>query len=238
MPSGPGPEFRGDRVGAEPGREDLDRPLLAEPVGDLEQPQLGRKIEAVAGLRLDRRCAVGQHRGEPAPAVLGQGLLGGGTSGRDRREDPAAGLEDLEVVRAALAHDELVLAGAREEQVCVRIDQAGRDRSAGGIEAREPGDRVAAAFHRAEQLVARAGGEDPALPARDRRCGIVRVVAARRLDRRDVVHARAGAHAPGERRDFGRVLDDEAGQPVARAAALDQAQGHRCLRAACRRRRR
>ena len=38
-----GPELRRDRVGAEPRRQDLDRALLAELVGDLEQAELGRR---------------------------------------------------------------------------------------------------------------------------------------------------------------------------------------------------
>ena len=179
----PGTELRGDRVRAEPRREDLDRALLAELVGDLEQAQLGRQVEPVAGLRLDRRRAVGQHLAEPAPAVLGELVLGRGARRRDGRQDPAAGLEDLEVVGAALAQDQLVLAGAGEQQVGVRVDQAGRDRAARGVEAREAGDRVAAPLERAEQLVARTGREDPALPARDRRRGIVACIAARRRRR-------------------------------------------------------
>ena len=47
-------------------------PRVAEPVGDLEQPDLGLEVEAVAGLRLDRRDAVAEHLVEPAPAVRQQ----------------------------------------------------------------------------------------------------------------------------------------------------------------------
>ena len=103
-------------------------PSSPEPVGDLDEPQLRLEVEAVAGLRLDRRDAVGQHLVEPAPAVGEQLALRRGARGRDRRQDPAAGREDVEVRRAALAQDELVLARAGEQQVGVRIDEAGRDR--------------------------------------------------------------------------------------------------------------
>ena len=66
---GPRAELGRDGVGAEVRRDDVDRALAAEPVGDLEQPDLGLEVEAVAGLRLDRRDAVAEHLVEPAPAV-------------------------------------------------------------------------------------------------------------------------------------------------------------------------
>ena len=118
------PELGRDGVGAEERRHDLDRPLAAELVGDLEEAQLGRQVEAVAGLGLDRRRPVAEHLVEPAPAVGGEGRLVGRPGRRDRREDPAAGGQDLEVARAALAEEELALAGAGEQQMRVRVDEA------------------------------------------------------------------------------------------------------------------
>ena len=44
-------------------------PSRAQPVRDLEQPELGLEVEAVARLGLDRRDAVAEHLVEPAPAV-------------------------------------------------------------------------------------------------------------------------------------------------------------------------
>ena len=122
---GPAAELRRHRVGPEPGRDDVDRTLLPEPVGDLEQAQLGREVEPVAGLRLDRRDAVAEHLVQPAPAVGGE-LLGRRGPGRCHgREDPAAGREDVEVARrpagAARARPR---ATAGEEEMGVRVDEA------------------------------------------------------------------------------------------------------------------
>ena len=118
-------------------------PSRAEPVGDLEQPQLGLEVEAVAGLRLDRRHAVAEHLVQPAPAVGQQLRLGRRARRLDRRQDAATGGQDVEVGGAALAQLELVLARAREQQVGVRIDEAGRDRAARGVEPREAAEGVA-----------------------------------------------------------------------------------------------
>ena len=111
-------------MGAEVGRDDVDRAFLAEPVGRLDQPDLGLEVEAVAGLRLDRRDAVAEHLVQPPPAV-GHQLVRAGRPGRgDGRQDPAARREDLEVARAALAEQPLALARPGEQQVGVRIDEA------------------------------------------------------------------------------------------------------------------
>ncbi len=99
-----------DGVGAEPRREDLDRPLLAQPVGDLEEPELGPDVKTVAGLRLDGRDAVTEHLVEPAPTVSQQLLRRSRPGGRHRGEDAAPGLEDLEVPGAPLTKSELALA--------------------------------------------------------------------------------------------------------------------------------
>ena len=123
-PIGPRPELGRDRVRAEVGRDDVDRAFLAEPVGGLEQPDLGLEVEAVAGLGLDRRDPVAEHLVEPAAAVGHQLVDRRGAGRGDRREDPAAGLEDLEIPGAALAQLPLALARAREQEVGVRVDEA------------------------------------------------------------------------------------------------------------------
>ena len=111
-------------MGAEVGRNDLHRPFRPQPVGHLDQPDLGLEVQAVAGLGLDRRHAVAEHLVQPAAAV-GEQVVGGGRPGRgDRRQDPAAGGQDLEVAGAALAQEHLALARAGEQQMGVRIDQA------------------------------------------------------------------------------------------------------------------
>ena len=126
---GPAAELGRDRVRAEVGRHDLDRPLAAEPVGGLDQPDLGLEVEAVAGLGLDRRDAVAEHLVEPAASVGEQVVDAGGPRRGDRREDAAARLEDLEVAGALLAEQPLALARTGEQQVGVRVDQARASRS-------------------------------------------------------------------------------------------------------------
>src|SRR5207302_1184111 len=108
------------------------------------------------------------HLAQPAPPVVGELLVAGGTSRCHGGQDPAAGPKDLEVIRAALPEDELALAGAAEEEVGVGVDQARCDRAATGIETGEPGEGVPAALERLEQVAARSDGEDVALPAGDR----------------------------------------------------------------------
>ena len=116
------------------------------------------EVEAVAGLRLDRGHAVAEHLVEPAPAVArrASSLVGRARRG-DRRQDPAAGGEDLEVAGAALAEDELALARAGEQQVGVRVDEPGRDDAAVRVEPREPRERIARRASSAGLDLGRAG---------------------------------------------------------------------------------
>jgi hypothetical protein len=80
-----------------------------------------------------------------------------------RREDAAAGLEDLEIAGATLAELPLGLARAGEQQVRVRVDQARRDRAAAGVEPSEPAERVAAVLERGLERGPRADRSDPPL---------------------------------------------------------------------------
>ena len=120
------------------------------------------EVEPVAGLRLDRRHAVAEHLVEPAPAVGEQFIGGRGARRGDRREDAAAGGQDLEVARAALAEHQLGLARAGEQQVRVRVDEARRDRPAAARRAGRTGP--------AEGRPPRAPPR-PIAAARPRRCG-------------------------------------------------------------------
>ena len=146
---------------------DVDRPLLAQRVRHREQPQLGRQVQPVARLRLDGGHAVAEHLVQPSPAVGGQLLLARESGGGDGREDPAAGGQDLEVARAALAEDELALARAREQEVRVRVDEPGRHDPAVGVEAREPRERHPVALEACLDLVPGTHGDHPAVPGRD-----------------------------------------------------------------------
>ena len=104
--------------------------------------------EPVAGLALQRGRALGEHLlGEPGQ-VRAQHLVRGGPGGRDRAADPA-GL----VRRAGHPRGELRAALPGEDQVRVRVDEAGQDRPAAAVD-----DLV-----RGRRLPGRAGPGDPAV---------------------------------------------------------------------------
>src|SRR4029079_4595910 len=109
--------------------------------------KLGRQVQAIARLRLDRRDAMTEHLVEPAPAVGGQ-LLGRCLPCRgDGRQDAAARGQDLEIAGALLAELQLALPATGEEEVRVRVDEAGRPRATTGVEGREEVERVPRRFH-------------------------------------------------------------------------------------------
>jgi hypothetical protein len=105
---------------------------------------------------------VRQHLVEPAAAVGAQLVRRGRPRRGDRREDAAAGGEDLQVGRAALAELQLALPAAREEQVGVRVDEARRDRAARGVDDGKPVEVTAG---RGEIRPQRRLGRDPEDPA-------------------------------------------------------------------------
>ena len=88
---------------------------------------------------------------------------------RDRRQDPAAGREDLHVARAPLPQLELVLAAAGEEQVGVGIDEARRHGAAARVEPGEPPERIALGLEQSLEVGARPDADDPILPGGDDR---------------------------------------------------------------------
>ena len=94
---GPGPELGGHGMGTEPGRDDVQRPFASQPVGDLDEAQLGLEVQPVAGLRFHGRHAVAEHLVEPPAAVGQQARFRCGPRRCHRGEDPSPGLEDLEV---------------------------------------------------------------------------------------------------------------------------------------------
>ena len=111
---GPGPEFGWDGVGTEPGRDDLDRALAAQPVRHLDESQLGLEIEPVARLAstvVTPWVSISSSQRRPSEVGLRRGTCRG-----DRGQDPATRGEDVEIGRALLAEDQLVLARTSEEQ--------------------------------------------------------------------------------------------------------------------------
>src|SRR5213075_2579724 len=85
----------GKGVKGEQGRNDTHCVAVADPARNMQEPHLGVRIEAVAGLYLDRRAAALHQRVQPAPALLEKLLVGGGRGPCDRRGDATAGLGDL-----------------------------------------------------------------------------------------------------------------------------------------------
>jgi hypothetical protein len=100
----------------------------------LQHPDLGREVEPVARLDLDRGHAFGQEALQPAP----RGRFELARRGRPRRPhrpgDAAAAPRDLLVGRAQQALLELVRPIAREHEMRVRVDQAGRDPAAPDVD--------------------------------------------------------------------------------------------------------
>ena len=200
-------------------------PSVAELVGDLEEPELGRQVEPVAGLGLDRR----RRRGPASRASQRRPCSASSSSRRrarrgDRRQDPAAGGEDLEVVRAALAERPARPRASRANSrwVCGSM-RPGRDRAAARVEPGEPRQRVAAPPRAPARgpCAARPRGSGP--PSRRRR----------RASGRSPPGRDDGRHRPGLRRAGGRRRASRSrrrrsmsspGSALGGAAALDQAQ--------------
>ena len=220
-------ELGRDGVGAEPGREDVDRALLAELVGDLEEPQLGPQVEPIAGLRLDGRDPVAEHLIEPAPAV-GEEVVGRGRPGRgDGRQDAAAGGQDLEVAGTALPELELALAAAREEQVGMRVDEPGRHHATVGVDPGESRDRQSRGLQGGRDLVVRTDRGDPVAPRRhDGSRGRVGSADRRRLEGRGLGLGTAAPDPAGHRDDGARPVDEQAGRRRLGPPALDDPEAH------------
>ena len=162
-----GTELDRDRVGAEVRRDDLHRALEPESVGELDQAQLGLEVEAVARLGLDGRDAVPEHLVEPAPAMGRELLVARRPRRGDGRQDPATGLEDLEVARSLLAEEQLPLASPTEQEVRVGIDEPRRDRPAGRVEPGEAAEVQTLGLQRRLDRRPRPDGHDPAFPDGD-----------------------------------------------------------------------
>ena len=164
-----GAELDGDRVGAEVRRDDLDRALEPESIRELHEAQLGLQVEAVARLGFDGRDAVPEHLVEPAPAVGGEHLIARSSRRRDGRQDPAPGLEDLEVASTLLAEEQLALARAAEQEMRVGVDEPRRDRPAGRVEPGESAQVESLGLERRLDRGPGSDGGDPALPDGDDR---------------------------------------------------------------------
>ena len=90
-------------------------------------------IQAITGLDLGCGGAVSQHSIE-TPSALGYQLRQrSGPRGSHRAHDPPTGGHDLHVSSTPEARFELVLAGAGENQVGVRVNETGHDYPVRGV---------------------------------------------------------------------------------------------------------
>ena len=149
-------KFRGQRVRREQGRAHVDADVCRHGARGLQHPPLGRRVEPVARLDLDRRHAFGRERREPRPALRDERVGRRGARRTHRRRDAAARTRDLRVGRAFEAALEFVRAVAGVDEVRVAVDETRRDPAAAGIErARSAGDAPAARASRRPRRSAR-----------------------------------------------------------------------------------
>ena len=222
VPSGRARNSRRHGVGAQVGRHDLHRALLPETVGELDQPDLGFEVEPVARLCLDGGHAVPEHLVQPAPSVSEQRFVRGGSRGGDRGKDPAAAGQDLEIAGPALPKQQFTFAGAREEQVRVRVDQTGRDRAAGGVDTGETSEWIALPFDHSFDRGSGPDGGNPSLPASDDwSIGRRRAADVGRGVPNDLALALASPDAAFHGHDLGRSHDQEPRGRLVAAAAFD-----------------
>ena len=217
------PEFGRDRMRAEEGRHHVDRTLDPQAMGRLQQADLGLQVQPVARLRLDRRHPVAQHLIEPAPAVSQQRVRRGRPGRRHRRQDPAACLQDLEVPGTTLAQEQFAFARPGEQQVRVRIDEAGGDRPAGRVQTCESAEGIALGLECRLERRPWPDRGDTTLPARDDRgVGGVGPAGVRGGQSADIALARTHPNATGQCHDLGRPDDQKPGRRFISSTAEDE----------------
>jgi hypothetical protein len=129
-----GGELGRERVRAEEAGYDVDARVLPQGARHLQHPDLGRKVEPVARLDLDRGHALGQEAPQPASRHRLELARRGRPRRPHRSGDAAAAARDLLVGRAQQALLELVRPVAREHEMRMRVDQAGRDPAASDVD--------------------------------------------------------------------------------------------------------
>jgi hypothetical protein len=122
-----GGELGRDQVGAEEGRDHLDREPRGQRGEHLQRAALVVDGEAVPGLGLQRGRAVPGGLDQPPGGGGLQLGVAGGPGLADRAVDAAPGGQRLLVADPAQAGGELLGAVAGEHQVGVRVDEPGQD---------------------------------------------------------------------------------------------------------------
>jgi hypothetical protein len=168
-------------VGAEEGG------VLGELTGHREAARLVVDRQPVSALDLDGGGALGPHLGDEPGDVGGELLVGGGTGPGDRGADAAG--------RVGLAgHPRLELGGAvaGEDEVAVRVHEAGDHRTPAGVDLDVGGGRVGGRTYPRDPAALHHDGGVVHEPEEPPLLGPRRVVGGELADARD--HGRA--HAP------------------------------------------
>ncbi len=128
----PAGELRGQRVRGQVGRAHGDAQLRADAPRHAQHLALVLQVQAVAGLDLQRRRAVGDQGARTGDGLCEQVVLAGLAHRAHAGNDPPAGAGDLLVAGALQAHLELARAVTGEHQVGMAVDQPRGD-PAGGL---------------------------------------------------------------------------------------------------------
>jgi len=105
-----------------------------QPADGFEDFSFGLEVEPVAAFAFERGGAVGGEFGEPAAGLCRELARGGAAKTADGREDSAAAAGDLLVGCPGDALLVLVGAAGGEDEVRVRVDEAGQDDVVAGVD--------------------------------------------------------------------------------------------------------
>ena len=102
---------------------------------ELQHAELGFRLQAVAGLGFGGGGAVGEHALQARAGFVHQRFERSQARLPDGGEDPAAGGQDFQVFGPGHLHFELGGTVPGPDDVGVRVDEAGQDDAAGGVQA-------------------------------------------------------------------------------------------------------
>ena len=179
-------------------RGDLDGLVCAQRLDYAQHSQLGFGVEPVSALRLTGGRARRQHFCQPRARRSRQLIRRGGAGGLHGGENPAARCRNLRIRGARQAAAQLLTPVAGKDDVRVRVDEPGHERSSPAVDA----PRVRVRAHLAQDVGGRASRKNGRPVTCDGGVG----------DRRDVGLPRAGPRC-GTRDgvQLVEVLDQERG---------------------------
>jgi hypothetical protein len=186
-------------------RHQVDRLHRGQVADRLQRLELVLQRKPVAALHLRGRRAVREATRQACGGLFDQRGARRLAKAAHARVDPSAGGRDLLVRAPGEAHRVFVLARAHEDQVRVRVDEAGGDDAVGRVEALHARQARGARG----DLVARADGDDAPLVDQHRAAANDRQIALDHAAQRPLGARARGARGRGARHDLARVLDDQ-----------------------------